>query len=96
MWHVDERVIAYPNGEGLSVICTTNRAENQQDWKGIQFISTAAVDAVNGIVNYLRKYVCDRTMLAELNALFSCLELVGYLLCFASASVDFLEIVMKK
>ena len=44
MWYVDERVAAKPYDDGeLAVICTTNSVENQQDWKSVQFISTAAV-----------------------------------------------------
>ena len=27
----------------LAVICTTNGVENEQDWKGVQFVSTTAV-----------------------------------------------------
>ena len=44
MWYADVRVAAKPNGDGeLAVICTTNMVENEQDWKSVQFISTAAV-----------------------------------------------------
>ena len=42
-WYVGERVTAKPYGDELAVICMTNRAENEQDWKDIQFVSTAAV-----------------------------------------------------
>ena len=44
VWYADERVAAKPYGDGeFAVICTTNRVENEQDWKSVQFISTAAV-----------------------------------------------------
>ena len=44
MWYGDERVVAKPYDDGgLAGICTTNRVENEQDWKGVQFVSTAAV-----------------------------------------------------
>ena len=39
-----ERVAAKPYGDGdLTGICTTNRVENEQDWKSLQFLSTATV-----------------------------------------------------
>ena len=44
MWYANERVAVKPYGDGdLTVICMTNRVENEQDWKSVQFISTAAV-----------------------------------------------------
>ena len=44
MWYANERVAAKPYGDGdITVICATNRVENEQDWKSVQFISTAAV-----------------------------------------------------
>ena len=44
MWYADERVAVKPyDGGELAVIFTTNRVENEQDWKSVQFISTAAV-----------------------------------------------------
>ena len=44
MWYADERVAVklYDDGE-LTVICATNRVENEQDWKSVQFISAATV-----------------------------------------------------
>ena len=44
MWYVSERVAAEPcdNGE-LTIICAVNWTENEQDWKSVQFISTATV-----------------------------------------------------
>ena len=43
-WYVDERVAAEPYDNGdLTVICSTYRVENEQDWKSVQFISTATV-----------------------------------------------------
>ena len=42
--YANKRVAAKPYGDGdLTVICATNRVENEQDWKGVQFVSTAAV-----------------------------------------------------
>ena len=39
-----KRVAAKPDGGGeLAVICKTNSVVNEQDWKSVQFISTANV-----------------------------------------------------
>ena len=45
MWYAGERVAAelYGNGD-LMVICSTYRVEDEQDWKSVQFISTASAD----------------------------------------------------
>ena len=44
MLYADERVVAKPYDDcNLAVICTTKRIENEQDWKGVQFVSTVAV-----------------------------------------------------
>ena len=44
MLYAEERVAAKPYGDGeLAVIYTTNRVEKEQDWKSVQFVSTAAV-----------------------------------------------------
>ena len=55
MWYASERVAAEPYGNGdLTVICSTYRVENEQDWKGVQFISTATVLIVNYLCNIYR------------------------------------------
>ena len=42
MWYDDERVAAKPYDDGeLTVICVGNWPENEQDWKSVQFVSTA-------------------------------------------------------
>ena len=82
MCYVDERVSAKPYGDELAVICTTNRAENEQDWKGIQFISTAAVLMILlTIVNYLCKYMCEIEIHVSFLRLFGTCQSCGYLLC---------------
>ena len=44
MWLANERVFAEPyDDDELTVICVVNWTENEQDWKGVQFISTATV-----------------------------------------------------
>ena len=44
MWYADERVAAKPYDDGeLMVICVVNWTEDQQDWKSVQFVSTATV-----------------------------------------------------
>ena len=56
MWYANERGEAklYDDGE-LTVICVVNWTENEQDWKSVQFISTAAVLIVDYLCNICRK-----------------------------------------
>ena len=43
MWYVDENVTAKSYGAEVVIACTTNRIENEQGWKDIQFVSTATL-----------------------------------------------------
>ena len=55
MWYANERFAAEPYDDGeLTVICAVNWTENEQDWKSVQFISTAAVLSVNYLCSICR------------------------------------------
>ena len=41
MWYVGGRVAAKSYDGEHTVICVVNWTENEQDWKGVQFVSTA-------------------------------------------------------
>ena len=52
--YVDKRVTAKPCDPEPAIVCTTNRTANEQGWKDIQFVSTAAVVMIMlAVVNYL-------------------------------------------
>ena len=52
MWFVDGRVATKSHGGKLAAVYTTNPIENEQGWKSIQFVSTAAVLIIIILVNY--------------------------------------------
>ena len=57
MWYDNERVAAEPYDDGeLTVICGVNWTENEQDWSGVQFISTATVLSVKLILSNIYIY----------------------------------------
>ena len=41
-----KELLQNPMMVNLAIICTTTRVENEQDWKGIQFVSTVAVSMI--------------------------------------------------
>ena len=57
MWYANERVAAKPYDDGeITVNCVVNWTENDQDWKSVQSVSTAAVLIVNYLCNICRKW----------------------------------------
>ena len=59
MWNIDEKVATKPYYDGeLAIICTINRAENEQDWKSGQLVSTAAVLIISKLfIIYIYIYI---------------------------------------